>query len=167
MRALGFCKGPTIPLAMVPDDIGSSLGGLLVHLSIYLPIYRSICPSIYVSIYLSVDFVYVAAPPEYWVRSTATRLVTESGCLATNPSHDKPIEDWQCSTQRPATKVCIKGGLATATNGCFGRLPCGSQEAAPARRRGSTPGRLRPEVTGCCWLALPRPNGPVQKVDPP
>ena len=40
----------------------------------------------------------------------ATRLVTESGGLATNPPCNKPTEDYsQYSTKRPATRVCNRG----------------------------------------------------------
>ena len=62
----------------------------------------------------------------------ATRLVTESGGLATNPPLDKLIEDystlhrgprqWVCNGG-PTTKVCNRGGGGTATKPYFESQP--------------------------------------------
>ena len=46
----------------------------------------------------------------------ATRLVAESGGLATNPSCDKPIEDYNI-LQRSATRVCNRGFTRKVWNG--------------------------------------------------
>ena len=95
-------------------------------------------------------------------RLFATRLVTESWGLATNPPRENPIEDYS-TLHRPATKVCNRGGGGTATNPYFESQPRNSLTA----RRSGTLCILVAALSGSCLFVLPPQPFKESSVPPP
>ena len=132
------CKGTSNLIAFFEKKRFESGGGAasikLAKMSIYmrcknacasLHMYVCLCVCIYIWQRLK-NIGLVASPGGLF----ATRFVTESGGLATNPPCDKPVEDYGTRHRRPRQGFVTEGPrqrfvteAGTATNPCFEALP--------------------------------------------